>query len=145
MVYARHFAEASRKYRPTSIRLLFIAEAPPALKFGRYFYFASLTNGDTLFLEMMKVLYPIDIGFVEHGDDRQPDFDANRVRQCKEELLKKFKREGFYLIDASERPMPENADLTTKKRMIRNVIGTWGHEPQTSTVSKIRRLFETKR
>ena len=65
----------------------------------------------------MKVLYPIDISFVEHVDDRKPDFDAKRVRQCKEELLKKFKREGFYLIDASERPMPENADLTTKKRI----------------------------
>lgn len=135
MVYARHFAEASRKYRPTSIRLLFIAEAPPALKLGRFFYFASLTNGDTLFLEMMKVLYPIDIGFVEHGDDRKPDFDAKCVRQCKEELLKKFKRDGFYLIDASERPMPENADLTTKKRMIRDAL------PELR--KKVRRLCST--
>jgi hypothetical protein len=122
MAYARHFAEASRKYRPTPIRLLFIAEAPPALKFGRFFYFASLTNGDTLFLEMMKVLYPSDTGFVDYDDNRKPDFDAKRVRQSKAELLKKFKRDGFYLIDALERPMPEDADTTTKKRMICQVL-----------------------
>ena len=122
MAYAPHFAEASRKYRPTPIRLLFIAEAPPALKFGRFFYFASLTNGDTLFLEMMKVLYPIDTGFVEYDDNRKPDFDAKRVRQSKEKWLKKFKRDGFYLIDALEQPMPENAGTTTKKQMIRSAL-----------------------
>ena len=122
MAYAPHFAEASRKYRPTPIRLLFIAEAPPALKFGRFFYFASLTNGDTLFLEMMKVLYPIDTAFVEYDDNRKPDFDAKRVRQSKEKWLKKFKRDGFYLIDALEQPMPENAGTTTKKQMIRSAL-----------------------
>jgi hypothetical protein len=122
MAYARHFAKASRKYRPTTIRLLFIAEAPPALTSGRFFYFTALTNGDTLFLEMMKVLYPIDSGFVEYDDNRKPDFDAKRVRQCKEELLKKFKTDGFYLIDALEQPMPEDADTTTKKQMIRNAL-----------------------
>jgi hypothetical protein len=122
MAYAPHFAEASRKYRPTPIRLLFVAEAPPALKFGRFFYFASLSNGDTLFLEMMKVLYPIDAGFVEYDHNRKPNFDAKRVRKSKEALLKQFKRDGFYLIDALEQPMPENASTTTKKQMIRSAL-----------------------
>ncbi|SRR6266404_2563899 len=122
MAYARHFAEASRKYRPTPIRLLFIAEAPPALRSGRFFYFAALTNGDTLFLEMMKVLYPIRTTFVEYDDHQKPGFDAKRVRQLKSELLKKFQRDGFYLIDALEQPMPEDADAATKKQMIRNAL-----------------------
>ncbi len=59
MSYIRRFAEASKKYRPADIRLLFIAEAPPAFKVERFFYFTGLTNGDTLFIEMMKTLYPV--------------------------------------------------------------------------------------
>ena len=37
-------------------------------------------------------------------------------------FLKKFQKDGFYLIDAFERPMPDGADLTTKKRMIRSTL-----------------------
>jgi hypothetical protein len=122
MAYARHFAEASRQFRPTPIRLLFIAEAPPALRSGRFFYFASLTNGDTLFLEMMKVLYPNDIGFVEEGHEKVSRFDAKRTRKQKERLLGQFKRDGFYLIDALEQPMPEHASTATKEQMIRNAL-----------------------
>jgi hypothetical protein len=122
MAYPPLLAKASKQYRPKAIRVLFIAEAPPALKSGRFFYFASLTTRDTLFLEMMKVLYPIDTGFVEYGENRKAAFDAKRVRQCKDKLLGKFMRDGFYLIDASEQPMPENANPTIKKSVIRNAL-----------------------
>jgi hypothetical protein len=122
MAYPPNFAEASRKYRPQAIKVLFIAEAPPAIRFERFFYFARVNEADTLFLEMMKVLYPIDTGFVEYEDSRKPEFDAKRVRWQKTELLDKFKRDGFYLIDASEQPMPEDADTTTKKHIIRSAL-----------------------
>jgi hypothetical protein len=122
MAYSPNFAEASRKYRPQAIRVLFIAEAPPALKFERFFYFVGINDADTLFLEMMKVLYPIDTGFVEYEGGRKPEFEAKRVRGQKADLLTKFKRDGFYLIDASEQPMPEDADTTSKKRIIRSAL-----------------------
>jgi hypothetical protein len=122
MAYAPHLEEASRKYRPRPIRLLFIAEAPPALESGRFFYLTSLTTGDTLFLEMMKVLYPTDTGFAEREDHQKSNFDAKRIRQRKKELLEKFKRDGFYLIDASEQPMPKDADAAIKTRIIRTAL-----------------------
>jgi hypothetical protein len=122
MAYPPNFAEASRKYRPQAIKMLFIAEAPPALRFERFFYFALVNQADTLFLEMMKVLYPIDTGFVEYEDSRKPEFDAKRVRRQKVKLLEKFKRDGFYLIDASEKPMPEDADTMAKKHIIRSAL-----------------------
>ncbi len=122
MAYPPTFAEASRKYRPLLIKVLFIAEAPPALRFERFFYFVRVNEADTLFLEMMKVLYPIDTGFVEYEDSRKPEFDAKRVRRQKKELLEKFKRDGFCLIDASEQPMPEDADTTSKKHIIRSAL-----------------------
>jgi hypothetical protein len=122
MAYPPNFAKASRRYRPLPIKVLFIAEAPPALRFERFFYFVRVNEADTLFLEMMKVLYPIDTGFVEHEDGQMPEFDAKRVRLQKAELLEKFKRDGFYLIDASEQPMPENAGTTAKKHIIRSAL-----------------------
>ncbi len=118
MAYVPHLEVASKKYRPSPIRLLFIAEAPPALESGRFFYLSSLTTGDTLFLEMMKVLYPMDTGFVEQEEAQRTGFHAKSVRQRKGELLEKFRRDGFYLIDASEQPMPDDADTATKRQLM---------------------------
>jgi hypothetical protein len=122
MAYIRKFAGASRQYRPTSLRLLFIAEAPPPLESGRFFYFPAVTSRDTLFLEMMKVLYPADISFVEHDDYRASTFDAKSLRKRKREFLERFKQDGFYLIDASEQPMPKDANTTLKKQIIRRAL-----------------------
>ncbi len=61
------FEEAAMRYLPNPLRLLFIAEAPPAFKVNRLFYFTGLRDGDTLFLEMMKVLYPAEVGYREGG------------------------------------------------------------------------------
>ena len=123
MAYPPNFSKASRKYRPQAIKVLFIAEAPPALRFERFFYFVRVNEADTLFLEMMKgPLSEVDTGFVEYRDSRKPEFDAKRVRLQKAELLQKFKRDGFYLIDASEQPMPEDADTTAKKHIIRSSL-----------------------
>jgi hypothetical protein len=63
--YYRADGEATELYRPSRIRLLFIAEAPPAYRFHRFFYFTDVRQMDTLFLEMMKTLYPEKVGY--HG------------------------------------------------------------------------------
>ena len=59
------FAKATLRYKPATFRVLFIAEAPPAFRFNRLFYFEDLRDGDTLFLEMMKTLYGSAVGFTE--------------------------------------------------------------------------------
>src|ERR1700735_2892782 len=82
------FRQAKTRYRPDPLRVLFIAEAPPAFKVNRLFYFLDLTDGDTLFLEMMKVLYPLEVGFIR--DRFQPGTSVKQIRQRKPELLRKF-------------------------------------------------------
>jgi hypothetical protein len=114
------FAEAARRYLPKQLRVLFIAEAPPAFKVNRLFYFSELTDGDTLFLEMMKVLYPLEVGYVE-GKFR-PGASVKQMRQRKPELLRKFQSDGYHLIDAYEQPMPDGAGTAAKTRLMRSTL-----------------------
>lgn len=116
----RRFSEASRNYLPDAIRLLFIAEAPPAYRVNRYFYFAALRDGDTLFLEMMKVLYPDETGYSRGSF--LPGHSAKQLRQNKTSLLQRFQRDGYYLIDGCEEPMPDGADTATKRRVMKNAL-----------------------
>jgi hypothetical protein len=110
------FEQASRRFLPSPLRLLFIAEAPPAFKANRLFYFTGLTNGDTLFLEMMKVLYPVETGFI--GDHFQPGRTVREIRQRKEILLRRFQRDGYFLTDAHGEPMPDGASTRTKTNLM---------------------------
>ncbi len=88
------FEVAREKYKPEHVKCLLIAEAPPAKESGRFFYFENVNNGDSLFLETMKVLYPNDYD------------NAKQVRAQKKLFLKRFMADGFYLIDATNLPMP---------------------------------------
>jgi hypothetical protein len=116
----RRFEQASNRYLPDPVRLLFIAEAPPAFRVNRLFYFTGLTQGDTLFLEMMKVLYPADVGF--NGESFNVGFSVKQMRQNKEILLRRFQADGYFLIDASEQPMPDSATALTKTRLMTNAL-----------------------
>jgi hypothetical protein len=114
------FAKATIRYKPATVRLLFIAEAPPAFRFNRLFYFEDLRNGDTLFLEMMKTLYGSTVGFTENGFS--PGSSAEGIRRRKSELLARFMREGYFLIDASEEPMPDRASSSEKLALLRAAV-----------------------
>jgi hypothetical protein len=120
MRYLKSFALASRKYRPAAVRILFIAEAPPAYESRRFFYFTDLRQQDTLFLEMMKSLYPLEVGF--SGDQFKDGFSSRVIRLRKSELLNKFKSDGFFLIDACEQPMPNGANTASKTALMRNAL-----------------------
>ncbi len=116
----RRFDQAANLYLPDPLRLLFIAEAPPAFKVNRLFYFTGLTDGDTLFLEMMKVLYPAEIGYT--NDTFQPGSSVKLIRNRKPELLRRFQNDGYHLIDAYEQPMPDDADTATKTTLMRSTL-----------------------
>jgi len=111
------FAEATLRYKPEVIRVLFIAEAPPAFRFNRLFYFEDLKGGDTLFLETMKTLYGRTVGFT--AEAFEPGNSAEGIRKRKSELLVRFMREGYFLIDASEDPMPDGASSSQKLSLLR--------------------------
>ena len=120
MGHISSFDLASREYRPAKVRTLFIAEAPPAYDSRRFFYFTDLRQQDTLFLEMMKSLYPLEVGF--SGNQFKDGFSSNAIRLRKSELLNRFRADGFYLIDACERPMPDGANTTLKTALMQNVL-----------------------
>src|SRR5271156_2471112 len=116
----KRFEEAAKRYLPNPLQLLFIAEAPPAFKVNRLFYFTGLRDGDTLFLEMMKVLYPAEAGYSEDGF--RPGYSAKQMRLRKRELLQKFRHDGYHLIDAYEQPMPDGASAATKTVLMRSTL-----------------------
>lgn len=88
------YAKARNKYRPAHITTLLIAEAPPC-NLERYFYFEDVKKQDSLFLEIMGVLYP---------DKKQRYLKSGRPTEGKMELLEMFKYDGYMLLDLYEIP-----------------------------------------
>jgi hypothetical protein len=115
------FKRAMVRYRPDLLRLLFIAEAPPAYRVNRFFYFHNIQTCDALFLEMMKVIYGAAIGFTE-GEGFSKSLPAKDVRGRKSELLARFVTDGYFLIDASERPMPDGATTSANLGLLRQSL-----------------------
>jgi len=71
---------AARKYQPKRIRLLLVAESPPADE-SRYFYFEDAESAEPLFEEVCGVLFE---------DTPRPDKGAS---------LKELRRRGVFLVD----------------------------------------------
>ncbi len=103
-------ASARQKYRPATIKYLLIAESPPSEESGRFFYFEKVAEGDSLFWQTMKALYP---------QDCPPDLSPPRHR--KREFLERFKGDGFYLLDAVEEPLG-NVSTGVKRRQIEKCV-----------------------
>jgi len=78
-----------KPYLPEQIDILFVAESPPHIKKPpiRYFYNRDCTKGDSLFRNLIEVLFP-------------GEYDRN-----KSEMLEKFKVNNYFLIDAVEYPI----------------------------------------
>lgn len=95
---------AANKYKPSQIRLLFIAEAPPAAP-DRYFYFEHVHLQDSLWVETMSALYP--------------DFGSTNVERVRKPFwLARFRDDGCFLIDAVEDPMPKGATNAARVRIV---------------------------
>ncbi len=88
------YAKARHKYKPRQINTLLIAEAPPC-NLDRYFYFEDVKKQDSLFLEIMGVLYP---------EKKQRYLKNGRRTDDKIELLEMFKEDGYLLLDLHEVP-----------------------------------------
>ncbi len=80
-------AQAAAKYRPSEVRLLLIAEAPPDDE-SRYFYFEDVRAHDSLFRHVAAAI----LGWT-------PD------RTEKARALEQLGDRGVFLIDASEIPL----------------------------------------
>jgi len=85
---------ARNKYKPAEVRTLLIAESPPCNP-ERFFYFEDVRTHDSLFLEIMGVIYP---------ELKTTYLKSKRNPELKAELLENFQSDGYLLIDLSEVP-----------------------------------------
>lgn len=90
----RRYAAARNRYRPDEVRTLLIAESPPCNP-ERYFYFEDVRTHDSLFLEIVGVIYP---------ELKAAYLKSKRDPELKAELLENFQSDGYLLIDLSEVP-----------------------------------------
>ncbi|MDA2936478.1 hypothetical protein MYX06_04640 [Patescibacteria group bacterium AH-259-L05] len=93
--------ELRRKYRPTKIKYLLIAESPPVCEDDevRFFYNPKQEKWDFMFKAIMEVIFP--------------DFKTGYKKGDKHRYLQKFKEAGFYMIDATDTPIN---NLTLRER-----------------------------
>ena len=91
------YTQARAKYTPDRLKLLFITEAPPPPDRNRYFYFEHVRRGDSLFLEMMKVLFPEEVNAFE---------TTKQIRAEKPYFLERLQEEGYLLLHAHDTPLP---------------------------------------
>jgi hypothetical protein len=83
----RRRARAAEKYRPTEIKLLLVAEAPPAA-LDRYFYFDDVREQDSLFRYIARSI-----------------LKAEPTRANKSELLGRLRDRGVFLTDLKQDPV----------------------------------------
>ena len=125
---------AREKYKPEKITCLFIAEAPPSDP-DRFFYFEEVWEQDSLYLELMKVLFKEDsdsiLNFLNDGPS------TNELRNNKQKYLKRFREKGCYLIDNLDYPMPSHINNTNDKIKLLD-----GHKDR--LLQKVKSLVDTK-
>jgi hypothetical protein len=104
------YAIASNRYKPKRIRTLLIGEAPPCAT-DRFFYFEDVKKQDSLFLEIMGVLYP---------EEKQRYLKKGRPTEGKADLLQLFQEDGFWLIDLYEVPGDFSKEL--EEQVVPNLL-----------------------
>ncbi|MGH2765512.1 MAG: hypothetical protein ACRDKA_06335 [Actinomycetota bacterium] len=80
------------QYRPETVQVLFVGESPPDPKDAerRFFYSPTLFKADNLFRGVMKALY----------DAQSPQLAGRKTW-----WLERFKADGFWLMDLTDRPV----------------------------------------
>ncbi|ACY23842.1 hypothetical protein Gbro_4721 [Gordonia bronchialis DSM 43247] len=92
-------AAAARRYQPSRIRLLLVAQAPPDAD-DRYFYFPDVAQHDWLFRAVVQALLP----------------GAELTRDNKAALLEQLRDRGVFLIDLKPDPIVNSRDSLAELR-----------------------------
>ena len=98
--------EAREKYRPEYIKLMFIAESPPCSD-DRFFYFEDVKTGDSLFLYIIRAVFP----------DLEA-WETKQIRAKKEELLYRFRDAGYFLEDSVPVSIPKGTKNKEKEKIV---------------------------
>ena len=106
------YNDTRRLYRPEHIKYLLIAESPPpaaGFQSSRQFYRSDrVRTGDRLFTNTVRALYP------EAADLPEPELEAR-----KEEWLRRFQSDGWYMIEALETSLPHAVTKPQRHALIR--------------------------
>jgi hypothetical protein len=95
----KKYSTAAKKYMPTKINILFVAESPPSS--GKYVYFGDETPG-ALLTTIMKSL----------------NINGPYTKERKIKLLEELKEKGAFIMDAVEYPI----DNVNNERERENII-----------------------
>jgi hypothetical protein len=104
------YDKARKNYRPQHIRYLLIAESPPPpanVASSRHFYRSDhVRRDDRLFTNTIKALYP-----------EVADTSEAIIQEAKEQWLRRFQADGWYMIEALEDSQPH--EITKDQRQAR--------------------------
>jgi hypothetical protein len=98
--------QARKKYYPEEVKFIFIAEAPPC-KEGHFFYFEDVPKGDSLFLHIIRAVFP-DL----------EEWETKKIRKHKAELLERFKNAGYLLEDSVAIAIEKGTSARNKEKII---------------------------
>jgi len=103
------------RYKPKPIKMLLIAESPPpaaSVGSSRHFYRVEKVRvDDRLFVNTIKALYPETAAASE-----------TELEQEKEQWLKRFQSDGWYMIEALEKSLPHHITKPERQALIKNSL-----------------------
>ena len=109
------YDQIRQQYKPKTIRILLIAESPPPaanVQSSRHFYrIDRMRIDDRLFVNTIKTLYP------ETVDLKESELETN-----KEDWLKKFQTDGYYMIEALEESQIHEVTKKQRQGLIKDTL-----------------------
>lgn len=106
------YESVRQKYKPTTIKLLLIAESPPPapeVQSSRQFYYADrIRKDDRLFVNTIRALYP------ETENIKEPELEEQ-----KETFLKRLQADGVYMIEALEESQVHEVTKRQRQELIK--------------------------
>jgi hypothetical protein len=106
------YDELREAYRPKHIKMLLIAESqPPAanVESSRQFYRSDrVRRGDRLFINTIRALYPEAL-----------DAPEAELEQHKEQWLRRFQKDGWYMIEALEMSLEHEVTKQERQELIK--------------------------
>lgn len=110
------YEQLRQTYKPEHITLLLIAESPPpahaTTPSSRHFYRSShVRRDDRLFTNTIKALYP-----------EPADLTEAQIQPDKEEWLRRFQRDGYYMIEALEESQVHEVTKEQRQERIRAAL-----------------------
>ena len=109
------YEEVRLRYKPRHIKVLLIAESPPPpakVQSSRQFYYTDrIRKDDRLFTNTIRALYP-----------ETAELPEAELQEQKESWLKRFKDDGWYMIEALEESQAHEVTKNQRQQKIRASI-----------------------